>query len=125
MSDVSVFNQQLVIQQITQRLKERHCRDIKAKGMKGLYPETEPVKDPGGSGEAIPDITTAIPSYVIAVRDGAGMEQDETASCFRTLSAYCLKTFRSFVVVAPLSEHERVRQRMKEIKIKPAHYIWV
>ncbi|MFI5148440.1 MAG: hypothetical protein ACHQRM_01825 [Bacteroidia bacterium] len=126
MSDNPAFDYQTITKQIADRLQERRCRGIRVKGMKNQYPETEPVAAVDGSGKsAFPDLTTTLPSYIISICNTGNLAEDEKMNSFRILSSYCLKTFRTFVIVGPRTEHEQLKKKLKELKIKPAYFIWV
>jgi hypothetical protein len=126
MSDNPSFDRLRIARQIADRLQERRCRGIKAMDLGGAYPPTDPIFSEENPGKTVfPDLSTQVPSYIISIRDEEGLNTIDTQEVFRILQTYCKKSFRSFVVVLPKGNQERLLKRMKEMKIRPSHYIWV
>jgi|GEM_PF-3414778 len=126
MSNTNSFNHLEITKQITGWLRGRRCRGIKAQLLAGEFPVTEQIAAADGSGKtALPAITVEVPSYIMVLADEQSIENPVMLESYKILSSHCLRTFRSFVVVAPRALHEEVRKKMKEVKAKPERYIWI
>jgi hypothetical protein len=125
MSEESINNHDAVVRIISDRLKERKCRGIKANIKEGGYEKPEKIVGDKDSGAGfVPDVTVAIPSYVIAVEDASSIDSDESGAAWMVFAAFARKTFREFIIAAPRSSAEKLTKKIKSLKIRNARYIW-
>jgi hypothetical protein len=112
-----------VVREIIDRLKQRKCRGIKANNIGQGYESPDKIASEDGSGATyVPDITSSIPSFIISVEDPNGL--DSAGAAWKTFATYTRKTGREFLIAVPRSSGEKVRARLKELKIRNAKLIW-
>jgi hypothetical protein len=120
MSDQSKDHNAVIIE-IANRLKQRKCRGVRAAGAGFEAPEK--ITATGEAGQSfVPDITSQIPSYIIAVEDSSSL--NNAGAAWSVFSAHARKTYREFIVAVPRSCGDEARAKAKEMKIRNVKFLW-
>jgi hypothetical protein len=122
MSEQSKKDHDTVVAELLTRLKERKGRGIKTIN-KGGYENPDKIMSEDGSGRGfVPDITSSVPSFIIAVEDAGSLES--AGEAWKAFSVYARKTYREFIIAVPGRCADQTLAKVKGLKIRNAKFIW-